>query len=150
EIVGITGYIIQIAHVFEIAGKFRARGKTVVIGGPMANLLPNECRPHCDVLFEGESEYTWPRFLQEYAAGNHADHYHESKKIPRPDSPLPRLDVLKRSYAQGIVQCTRGCPFSCEFCDIIVMYGRKMRFKPVERVIEELKAWQARGMYRIF
>src|ERR1700686_1298582 len=59
EIIGITGYIIQITRVFEIADRFRALGKTVVIGGPMANLLPHECRQHCDVLFEGEAEYTW-------------------------------------------------------------------------------------------
>src|SRR5207247_55447 len=67
-----------------------------------------------------------------------------------PDSPLPRLNVLKKSYGQGIVQCTRGCPFTCEFCDIIVMYGRKVRFKPVEQVLKELEAWQARGTNKVF
>src|SRR5947209_6785577 len=77
KIVGITGYIIQMAHVFDIADRFRALGKTVVLGGPLANLLPEECRPHCDVLFEGEAEYTWPRFLNEFAAGSWQDHYHE-------------------------------------------------------------------------
>jgi radical SAM superfamily enzyme YgiQ (UPF0313 family) len=56
DIVGITGYIIQIKRVFEMADRFQALGKTVVLGGPMANLLPRECRAHCDVLFEGEAE----------------------------------------------------------------------------------------------
>jgi radical SAM superfamily enzyme YgiQ (UPF0313 family) len=150
DLVGITGYLFQLVRVFEIADRFRALGKTVVLGGPAANLLPAECRPHCDVLFEGEAEYTWPRFLRDYAAGRHADRYHEPEKIHLPDSPPPRLDVLTREYGQGIVQCTRGCPFTCEFCDIIVMYGRKMRFKPVERVIQELEAWQARGVGTVF
>jgi radical SAM superfamily enzyme YgiQ (UPF0313 family) len=116
----------------------------------MATLVPEDCRPHCDVLFEGEAEYTWPRFLREHDAGCHADRYRQADKIHLPDSPPPRLDVLKKSYGQGIVQCTRGCPFTCEFCDIIVMYGRKMRFKPVERVIEEIAAWQARGAGKLF
>jgi radical SAM superfamily enzyme YgiQ (UPF0313 family) len=150
DIVGITGYIIQITRVFEIADRFRALGKTVVIGGPIANLLAQECRPHCDVLFEGEAEYTWPRFLREYLEGTHSDHYKEEEKIHLPDSPPPRLDVLNRRYAHGIVQSTRGCPFTCEFCDIIVMYGRKMRFKPVEQVIKEVEAWQARGTSQVF
>src|SRR5262245_27406730 len=150
EVVGITGYIIQIARVFEIADRFRALGKTVVIGGPLANLLPRECRAHCDVLFEGEAEYTWPRFLKEFAAGKHGDSYQEAEKIHLPDSPPPRLDVARGRYAHGIVQCTRGCPFTCEFCDIIVMYGRKMRFKPVERVLGEVTAWQARGAAHVF
>lgn len=150
EIVGITGYIIQMAQVFAIADRFRARGKTVVLGGPLANLLPAECRGHCDVLFEGEAEYTWPRFLREFAEGRHADHYQEHDKIHLPDSPPPRLDLLKRRYAHGIVQCTRGCPFSCEFCDIIVMYGRKMRFKPVAQVLSEVRAWQRLGAAHVF
>jgi radical SAM superfamily enzyme YgiQ (UPF0313 family) len=150
QIVGITGYIIQMAHVFELADRFRALGKTVVLGGPLANLLPEVCRKHCDVLFEGEAEYTWPRFLRDFAAGHAADHYHEHEKIHLPDSPPPRLDLLKGRYAHGIVQCTRGCPFTCEFCDIIVMYGRKMRFKPVPQVLREVAAWHARGASQVF
>jgi radical SAM superfamily enzyme YgiQ (UPF0313 family) len=150
RIIGVTGYIIQMARVFEIADRFRALGKTVVLGGPLANLLPEECRPHCDVLFEGEAEYTWPRFLREFAAGAWSEHYQEPSKVHLPDSPPPRLDVLKQRYAHGIVQCTRGCPFTCEFCDIIVMYGRKMRFKPVAQVLQEVRAWKARGASQVF
>ena len=149
-IVAITGYIIQMAHVFEIADRFRARGKMVVIGGPMANLVPDVCRPHCDVLFEGEAEYTWPRFLRELAEGRHTDHYVEADKIHLPDSPAPRLGVLKRRYAHGVVQCTRGCPFTCEFCDIIVMYGRKVRYKPIDQVLREIEAWQRTGSAQVF
>jgi radical SAM superfamily enzyme YgiQ (UPF0313 family) len=150
DIVGLTGYLFQMQHVFEIADRFRKAGKTVVLGGPMATLVPEECRAHCDVLFEGEAEYTWPRFLKEYATGSHSDNYHEHDKIHLPDSLPPRLDVLKKTYSQGIVQCTRGCPFSCEFCDIIVMFGRKVRFKPVEQVIQEIEGWQARGTGKVF
>ncbi len=150
QIVGITGYIIQLPRVIEIADRFRAKGKTVVIGGPLANLMPELCRAHCDVLFEGEAEYTWPRFLREFSAGTSADHYVEHEKIHLPDSPPPRLSAAQRPYSQGIVQCTRGCPFTCEFCDIIVMYGRKMRFKPVRQVIAEVEAWADRGATYLF
>jgi radical SAM superfamily enzyme YgiQ (UPF0313 family) len=150
EVVGITGYIIQIQRALEIADRFRAQGKTVVLGGPMANLLPEECRQHCTVLFEGEAEYTWPQFLRDYSAGLRADHYVQNDKIHLPDSPPRRLDVLKRRYAHGIVQCTRGCPFTCEFCDIIVMYGRKMRYKPVAQVLAEVEAWYRHGTVQVF
>jgi radical SAM superfamily enzyme YgiQ (UPF0313 family) len=149
-IICITGYIIQIERVFEIAERFRALGKTVVIGGPLANLLPDVCALYCDVLFEGEAEYTWARFLRDYLAGTVERRYQEPEKIHLPDSPPPRLDLLKGNYAHGIVQCTRGCPFSCEFCDIIVMYGRKMRLKPIERVLQEIEAWKARGVPQVF
>jgi radical SAM superfamily enzyme YgiQ (UPF0313 family) len=150
QIVGITGYNLQNARVYAHAERFRARGKTVVLGGPLANLLPDECRPYCDVLFQGEAEYTWPRFLRDYAGGHWADHYVEEEKIHLPDSPPPRLDLLRSRYFHGIVQCTRGCPFSCEFCDIIVMYGRKMRFKPIPQVLREVQAWQRLGQTQVF
>ena len=78
----------------------------VVIGGPMANLVPEVCRPHCDVLFEGEAEYTWPRFLREFADGRHADRYLESEKIHLPDSPLP--------YEQRALQIRETFPMMLE------------------------------------
>jgi len=139
QIVGITGYNLQNARVYAHAERFRARGKTVVFGGPLANLLEEECRPHCDVLFRGEAEYTWPRFLRDYASGHWADHYVEEEKIHLPDSPPPRLDLLRRRYWQGIVQCTRGCPFTCEFCDIIELYGRSPRTKTHDQILAELE-----------
>ncbi len=150
QIVGLTGYLHQKLRVFEQARRFRERGKTVVLGGPIANLQIDECREHFDVIFEGEAEYTWPQFLRDYASGRWADHYKQEEKIHLPDSPLPRVDLLRRQYAHGIVQCTRGCPFTCEFCDIIVMFGRKMRVKPVEQVIAEIEAWQAAGTSTVF
>src|SRR6516225_4170240 len=150
QIVGITGYLLQKSTVLAHAQQFRKRGKTVILGGPLANLLPEVCRPHCDVLFEGEAEYTWPRFLLEFAGGRWADHYTETEKIHLPDSPPPRVDLVRQRYAHGIVQCTRGCPFSCEFCDIIVMFGRKMRFKPIDQVLQEVEAWRRYGVSVVF
>ncbi|MFO0969101.1 MAG: hypothetical protein U0793_26400 [Gemmataceae bacterium] len=149
DIICITGYLLQERNVFEMADRFRALGKLVVLGGPMANLIPQDCRPHCDVLFEGEAEYTWPRFLDDYCAGNHADRYYEEEKIHLPDSPPPRVDILKKKYAHGIVQCSRGCPFTCEFCDIIVMYGRKMRCKTIEHHPGDQEP-EPTGTYQVF
>jgi radical SAM superfamily enzyme YgiQ (UPF0313 family) len=150
QIVGITGYNLQNARVYAHAQRFRARGKTVVLGGPLANLMPEQCRAYCDVLFQGEAEYTWPQFLREYASGRWSDRYVQEDKIHMPDSPPPRLDLLRRRYLLGIVQCTRGCPFTCEFCDIIVVYGRTMRFKPIPQVLKEVEAWQRLGMGQVF
>jgi radical SAM superfamily enzyme YgiQ (UPF0313 family) len=119
----------------------------VCMGGPICNVLPERCRPHCDALFEGEGEYTWPQFLAEWESGAHQNHYMQVDKIEMRDSPAPRVDLLKvDEYRLGCVQTTRGCPFKCEFCDIIVTYGRKVRAKPIEHVIAELQQWADRGV----
>jgi radical SAM superfamily enzyme YgiQ (UPF0313 family) len=112
------------------------------MGGPICNVVPERCRPHCDVLFEGEGEYTWKTFLDEWERGEHSDHYVQLEKIDLRDTPAPRIDLLKtEAYRVGCIQTTRGCPFNCEFCDITVTYGRKVRTKPIENVIAELQAW---------
>jgi radical SAM superfamily enzyme YgiQ (UPF0313 family) len=151
DIVGITGYVIHKNRIFEIASEFRRRGKFVVAGGPFASLCPEELRGRVDVLFVDEAEYTWPQFLREYAAGHWQPEYRQDEKPSMLDSPLPRFDLLKTDrYRTMTIQFARGCPFSCEFCDIIVMYGRRPRTKSVDQVMAEVKEIHRLGITNIF
>lgn len=154
QIVAITGTYLQEFHlnrVIELATGFRQRGKIVCIGGPIADLSPELVRPHCDVLFEGEGELTWPQFVHDFKDCNYKDNYVQLEPFDMSAAPLPRIDLIKaRDYGAGIVQTTRGCPFSCEFCDIIVVFGRKVRAKPIETVLREIEMWAKAGQYKIF
>ena len=151
DVVGITGYTLQAQRMFDLAAAFRERGKLVVIGGPFASLVPEECRAHADVLFIGEAERTWPKFIEELASGTFADTYEETEKVSLQDSPIPNWDTMPVDrYGSLAIQTTRGCPFDCEFCDIIVLFGRKVRPKPVGRVIDEVAALVGRGVDSIF
>jgi hypothetical protein len=70
---------------------------------------------------------------------------------PPPDSPTPRFDLLKLDrYSTATVQTSRGCPFRCEFCDIIVMFGRKPRYKSTAQIERELDALRAQGARKVF
>src|SRR6266576_7055501 len=73
DFVGITGYLTQMRRMCEIADEFRRRGQLVGIGGPYASLSPHVVRPHCDILFRGEAERTWPAYLGDFLDG----HWHE-------------------------------------------------------------------------
>ena len=147
DLIVLSAMAIQEQRLFELADALRARGQTVCMGGPICNVLPERCRPHCDVLFEGEGEYNWPKFLDEWENGRHQGAYIQIDKIDLADSPPPRVDLLNvGAYRVGCIQTTRGCPFSCEFCDIIVTYGRKVRSKPIANVLRELQAWADAGM----
>jgi radical SAM superfamily enzyme YgiQ (UPF0313 family) len=151
DIVGITGFVIHKRRMFEIAEAFRRRGKLVVAGGPFATLCPEELRDRVDVLFVGEAEYTWPRFVRDHEAGRWQAEYRQEEKPSMLDSPLPRFDLLRVDrYRSMAIQFARGCPFNCEFCDIIVMYGRRPRTKSTAQVLAEVEAIHGLGVANIF
>jgi radical SAM superfamily enzyme YgiQ (UPF0313 family) len=151
DVVGITGFVIHQARMFELIEAFRRRGKLVAAGGPFATLCPEALEGKVDVLFVGEAEYTWPQFVRDYEAGRWQPVYRQDEKPSLLDSPLPRFDLLKADrYRSLAIQFGRGCPYSCEFCDIIVMYGRRPRTKSVAQVLAEVEAIHALGVGNIF
>jgi radical SAM superfamily enzyme YgiQ (UPF0313 family) len=151
DVVGVTGYVVHKKRIHEIIERFRRRGRFVVAGGPYATLCPEELRGKVDALFVGEAEYTWPQFLRDHAAGCVKAEYEQTEKPSMLDSPLPRFDLLKVDrYRSMTIQFARGCPFNCEFCDIIVMYGRRPRTKSVPQVLAEVEAIHALGVPNIF
>src|SRR5438128_255609 len=90
---------------------------------------------------------TSPRFLSDLKQGRHQYRYEQSEKSDMTKVPTPRFDLLKmRQYLFGSVQFSRGCPFQCEFCDIIVTFGRRPRLKTSAQVIAELEALRAQNM----
>jgi radical SAM superfamily enzyme YgiQ (UPF0313 family) len=151
DIVGLTGYVIHKQRILEMAAEFRRRGKFVVAGGPFASLCPEKLRGKVDVLFVDEAEETWPAFLKDYASGLWQEEYRPAEKPSLHDSPLPRFDLLKVDrYRTMTIQFARGCPFNCEFCDIIVMYGRRPRTKTIAQVMAEVEEIHRLGISNIF
>ena len=128
DIVGITGMIVQRFRMKEIIEELRKRGCFVVVGGPWVTVEEEYFGNLVDVIVIGEAEETWPQFLIEWKEGRHARRYEQKGKTDMSTIPLPRYDLLKMDrYAIGTVQFSRGCPFTCEFCDIIVTFGRRPR-----------------------
>ena len=150
EWVGITGKINQRRRLTVIADEFRRRGKRLVIGGPLASLSPDSLRPHCDVLVRGEVEDLAAELFSDLRGGRPRAEYVGN----RPDlahSPPPRWDLYPNGRALlGVLQTSRGCPFECEFCDVIQYLGRKQRHKPVGSVLAELEALHAMGYRAVF
>jgi radical SAM superfamily enzyme YgiQ (UPF0313 family) len=151
DVFGVTGYIVHGPRMREILAELRRRGRFVVVGGPYASLCPEQLRGACDVLFVGEAEETWPRFLRDFAAGRWDAEYRASELPDLSLSPPPRFDLLDVSkYFALTIQFGRGCPFQCEFCDITVLYGHRPRTKRAEQVLREIEECRSLGAQQIF
>jgi radical SAM superfamily enzyme YgiQ (UPF0313 family) len=151
DVVGLTGMSVQRARMREILSELKARGTFTAVGGPWVSVREDYFGDLADVVFVGEAEQTWPEFLADWAAGRQRRRYEQAERTDMTTVPTPRFDLLKMGhYAFGSVQFSRGCPFQCEFCDIIVTFGRRPRLKAAGQVIAELDALRARGVDTAF
>jgi radical SAM superfamily enzyme YgiQ (UPF0313 family) len=147
DIVGVTGMNVQRVRMKAILLRLKDMDVTVAVGGPYASVKEEFFEDLCDVVFVGEADTTWPPYLADYAAGRPTVYrYEQTEKTDMTKVPRPRYDLLKVDrYASGSLQFSRGCPFQCEFCDIIVIYGRRPRLKNPEQVIGELDDMRKAG-----
>lgn len=151
DIVGLTGMSVQRKRMREILTELKRRGVFTIVGGPWVTVREEYFGDLADVIFVGEAEQTWPQFLDDFRTGTFAHRYEQLEKTDMTRVPVPRYDLLKMNrYAFGSLQISRGCPFQCEFCDIIVTFGRKPRLKNSTQVIAEIDALQAAGMQTAF
>ncbi len=151
DIVCLTGMSIQGRRMREILEEVRSRGVMTVVGGPMATVEEEALEGLADVVFVGEADHTWPEFLRDWERGCHKNRYEQQEKTDMARLPLPRVDLLKANqYMFGSMQISRGCPFTCEFCDIIVTFGRRPRLKTSEQVLAELESFRRIGLKIIF
>ncbi|WP_206529659.1 radical SAM protein [Brevibacillus sp. SYP-B805] len=140
DLVGITANTPAAPHAYQLAAEFRKRGVKVVIGGPHATLLPEEVRQHADAVVVGEGELVWPKLLADFEAGELQPVYRSCELPDLQNMPHPRWDLIKgRVYGKGVTIATRGCPFACEYCTIPQMYQRRMRYRPIPQIVEELR-----------
>jgi radical SAM superfamily enzyme YgiQ (UPF0313 family) len=140
ELVVCSAMIVQKDDLLAKINEAKLRGKKVAIGGPYPTALPQEVAA-ADYLILDEGELTIPLFVEAIQKGEPSGTF-RAPNGERPDvtiTPVPRFDLLEfDAYAEMSVQFSRGCPFQCEFCDIIVLYGRKPRTKNPEQLLKEL------------
>ncbi|MBZ0121755.1 MAG: cobalamin-dependent protein, partial [Sandaracinaceae bacterium] len=150
DLVALSFFTPQAQSAYEIADAFRARGVTVVMGGMHPSIFPSDARPHCDVLCLGEAEAIWPSVIADAKAGTLAPTY--GPLLAPPESWItPRDDLFARSedydWRATLVQVARGCPRPCTYCNIPVLQGGPVRWRPVDRVVEQIRALAGREIY---
>lgn len=143
DLVVLSGMIVQQDDFCDKIREAKRRGKPVAVGGPYATALSHEvAEAGADYLVLDEGEITLPMFVEALERGEKSGTFRaDGEKPDVTQTPIPRYDLLDlEAYDNLSIQFSRGCPFQCEFCDIIVLYGRKPRTKTPEQLLAELQA----------
>ena len=145
DMVFITGMLAQKKSLHEVVQRGKQRGKLIVLGGPYVTSTIEEL-PYADHIFQGEAETTLPQFFADLERGQAKRAYKAPERPPLSITPVPDFGLVNlKKYSNMSVQYSRGCPFSCEFCDIIEIYGRVPRTKTAPQIIAELSALKRLG-----
>ncbi len=151
EMVILSAMIVQKQDLLDLIQEAKRRGKKVAVGGPYPTSVPEDAQAAgTDYLILDEGEITLPLFVEAVQRGETQGVFRSDGEKPAvTDTPIPRFDLLELdAYDSMSVQFSRGCPFQCEFCDIIVLYGRKPRTKTPQQLLAELKCLYDLGWRR--
>jgi len=143
DLVGISVSTLHAARGYELADRFKKQGKPVFMGGVHATFMPDEALEHCDSVVVGEAESVLPKLIEDFQKGHMQKRYRAEMLHTLESLPSPRYDLIpyhRYRYRTIPVQTSRGCPNNCSYCTVTSLYGQKYRFRPVEEVIEELRA----------
>jgi radical SAM superfamily enzyme YgiQ (UPF0313 family) len=145
DVVMLSGMHIQQQTLVAIIERCQKLGRRTVVGGPIASSLPAE-ELKADHIVIGEAESLIADLARDLEQGTAKPLYQAAEKPEMDTSPLPDLSLIKMNrYSTMTVQYSRGCPFNCEFCDIIEIYGRRPRTKAIAQVLAELDQLYAAG-----
>ncbi len=145
DMVFISAMIVQKESAQEIINRCKAKGKPVVAGGPVFTTQHQNVKG-VDHFVLNEGEITLPSFLKDLEEGNPKPLYTSTERPDVTKTPIPLWNLIDPDdYAAMAIQYSRGCPFNCEFCDIVIMNGRVPRTKEPEQVIREFQALYDRG-----
>lgn len=140
DMVFASAMIVQKESLREVVALSKAHGKCVAVGGPYITTSAASL-PAADHIFVGEAETTLPEFVRDYERGEAKRVYQAAERPALSATPVPDFHLADlQSYWAMSIQFSRGCPFNCEFCDIIEIYGRVPRTKSNEQMLAELDA----------
>ncbi len=145
DLVAVGGMLPQQSDLLEVIAEAHRYQKFVVVGGPDPTSQPDIYKS-ADARVLDEGEVSIPLWIESWRNGSPAGIFRGVQKPDMSLSPAPRYDLIDiYNYNQLAIQISRGCPFNCEFCDIIELYGRKPRIKTADQVIRELEAIRKTG-----
>jgi 3-oxoacyl-[acyl-carrier-protein] synthase II len=151
DLVAINCFTPQATRAFELADNFRARGKTVIMGGLFPSFMPDECLKHADSVNIGEGEPSWPKILADLQAGKLQRRYDGGCSMDAAKIPAARREIFYRNehydWDEDLIQVMRGCLYKCPMCPLPQQMGDRIRFRPIENVVAEMRTLKHENVY---
>lgn len=145
DVVLTGGMRVQIASTHEVLDRARAAGKRTVVGGPAVS-TDTKLFKQADVRICGEVEGIAQQLAEVIASSQSGVTLGDDTYPAITDSPVPRFDLATfEAYGSMSIQYSRGCPFRCEFCDVIKLFGRKPRVKSADQILAEVERLHSLG-----
>ncbi len=138
DLVGISSITATITWSYNFSDELRKLGKKVVLGGIHPTALPEEAKHHADAVVVGEAESVWFDVLKDALNGILKPFYY-GERLPLDDIPYPFAGFIKGPYKFRAIFTARGCPYKCSFCSVRKFFGDSLRFRPIDKVIEEVE-----------
>ncbi len=144
DIVGLSGMTMHINRVYRLADAFKKKGSYVVLGGIHVSFMIEEALSHADTIICGEGEVSWMRFIEDYKRESAKRVYLCEEPVNISILPKPRIDLMRgKAYekpygSMNAIMGIRGCPNNCTFCCVKNMFGRRMRYRTVEDICDEI------------
>lgn len=150
DLVGISVKTFTARRAYQIADEFRKRGVPVILGGHHPTLLPEEALQHSDSILTGEAEGVWSDVLHDAAHRRLRNIYHQNHTLPFEEVRVNRAVFAGKKYLPvGMVETTRGCPFSCSFCSVTTFFGRSFRHRPPAEVVAEIQSLDKKFVFLV-
>lgn len=140
DIVGISCMTANAPRAYALATEFRKRGRKVILGGVHPTILPDEAQQYADAVVVGEAEDVWEQVLLDCERGSLKQRYQAVPPSLERYIPMnSRKNSRKRLFQVLPVMTTRGCPYSCDFCCVSDLYGKKIRHVPIANVVKDIE-----------
>jgi len=137
DLVGISCMTASAPRAYELSSLFREKGAKVVLGGIHPSVMPDEAIAHSDCVVIGEAEGCWEELINDFKQ-NRLKEFYRSLNSDLSKFPIPKLSHNHTPFNVTPIFCTRGCPYSCEFCSVTDLYGKKLRHRQVTDIVKEI------------
>jgi len=150
DVIAISFFTPQAAEAYKLGDKFLSLGKIVLMGGMHPSMIPDDVQPHCTSVTVGEGDTIFLQQIDDIRKGCLKPRYQstipEPEQIVRPKRGIFEIEK-KYDWHASLVSVTRGCPFSCEWCCVPIYQGTKTRLRPMDEVVEDIRALSGQEFY---